>query len=326
MNEPLISVLISCYNHEKYVQETLRSVLAQTYHNLELILFNDGSKDASHAKILELQSECESRFVRFIYTNKSNEGLARTLNRGLELAGGEFVFHIASDDFVEPHAIERLAEVAIPSPEIGVACGDADFVDASGTRIFLDTEDRVQAVPNSSTATTFVEYYTRRRDDFDYKRDFGKYWTLLRGNYLPIGLLVRRCAHVEAGPYDASCCTEDYDMWLRISKRYKIHFVPDVLAHYRWHSSNTSKTLRPQLIRDAIGLLLREKVYCLHNNHVATWESAYRSLFGGYFLWLLRRGDYSLAARLAQAGNLSLVIQGMASAARGALRGSLSRA
>lgn len=70
MIEKLISVLVPAYNHEQYIQETIRSVIGQSYKNIELIILDDGSSDKTLEKIKELESECNERFVRFEYSSQ----------------------------------------------------------------------------------------------------------------------------------------------------------------------------------------------------------------------------------------------------------------
>ena len=77
----LVSVLIPAYNHEQYVQLTIRSIIEQTYQNIELIVIDDGSKDSTWEKISELKSECEKRFRRVDFSTQENSGTCKTLNR-----------------------------------------------------------------------------------------------------------------------------------------------------------------------------------------------------------------------------------------------------
>ena len=72
-NQPLVSIVIPCYNHENFVQDCIQSVIDQTYQNIELIIIDDGSKDNSILKILDMVDLCKSRFVNFefIFTGTS---------------------------------------------------------------------------------------------------------------------------------------------------------------------------------------------------------------------------------------------------------------
>ena len=74
MEKPLVSVIVPAYNHETYVQDTINSIINQTYRNIELIVIDDGSKDSTWAKIQELKERCEKRFARVHFETKENEG------------------------------------------------------------------------------------------------------------------------------------------------------------------------------------------------------------------------------------------------------------
>ena len=106
MKNPKVSIIIPAYNHEKYVGETIQSVLDQTFNDFELIIINDGSTDNTEAEILKFKDD------RIQYTFQSNRGLSATLNRGIELARGEFFNFLPSDDMFLPeklaHPIEGL--------------------------------------------------------------------------------------------------------------------------------------------------------------------------------------------------------------------------
>ena len=73
-NQLLVSVVIPCYNHEKFIQDCIQSVIDQTYQNIELIIIDDGSKDSSVEIIEKMLPACEQRFVRFEFRNRPNKG------------------------------------------------------------------------------------------------------------------------------------------------------------------------------------------------------------------------------------------------------------
>lgn len=97
---PLVTVMIPSYNHEKYIKESIQSVIDQTYSRLELIVIDDGSKDNSIQIIEEMRLACEQRFEHFQFIFRENRGLSRTLNQGLSLARGEYFSIVASDDIM----------------------------------------------------------------------------------------------------------------------------------------------------------------------------------------------------------------------------------
>ena len=122
-NLPLISVVIPAYNHEKYVQECIESVIAQTYKNVELIVIDDGSKDNTWNKICELKEKCEKRFVNVIFETQKNQGTCITLNKLIDYSKGDFVAIIASDDKYLPNAIELLYNYLAEHSDVGLVHG-----------------------------------------------------------------------------------------------------------------------------------------------------------------------------------------------------------
>lgn len=101
---PLLSIIIPCYNTGKYIERCLKSVLSQNYKNIEVIVIDDGSVDNT-SDIIRAISEQDKR-LRYIY--KNNSGVSDTRNRGLEVAKGDYITFVDSDDTVEPQIYEVL--------------------------------------------------------------------------------------------------------------------------------------------------------------------------------------------------------------------------
>lgn len=106
---PLLSILVPCYNVEKYVTQCLESILEQTYSNIEIICIDDGSTDSTPL-ILQNFSKRDSR-IKII--TKQNTGYGHSMNIGLEYAKGEFIGIVESDDFVSQSMFEKLMTNAI---------------------------------------------------------------------------------------------------------------------------------------------------------------------------------------------------------------------
>lgn len=121
MENGLISVIIPVYNAEKYLQETIQSVLNQTYSNFEIIAVNDGSKDTS----LEILQKFTDYRIRII--NKENTGVSDTRNVAIKAAKGEFVCFLDADDYLSPHYLQRLYETAIANNADMVVCNYTPF-------------------------------------------------------------------------------------------------------------------------------------------------------------------------------------------------------
>lgn len=103
MNNPLVSIIVPCYNQAQYVQETLQSVLEQTYRNWECIIVNDGSIDNTEV----IANQWIEKDNRFKYFYQENQGLSSARNLGLEKMNGEFVQFLDSDDIIDVEKIEK---------------------------------------------------------------------------------------------------------------------------------------------------------------------------------------------------------------------------
>lgn len=107
--EPLVSVIIPVYNVEEYLEECLNSVVEQTYHNLEIILVDDGSPD----RCGEICDKYAEKDERIIVIHKKNGGLSEARNVALDIVKGEFVFFVDSDDIIELNTLEKLVSLCL---------------------------------------------------------------------------------------------------------------------------------------------------------------------------------------------------------------------
>lgn len=275
--EPLVSVHISAYNHQDYIGDSIQSVIDQAYKNLEFIIINDGSEDNTHQVILKYIEKCNLRFIRFQYINRDNKGLSATKNECLHWARGKYFTGIASDDIMLENKIQVLVESLENSNDTyAAAFGDANFIDAVGNKINLDSKGHATISKNEGF-TSFLDFYTCNRR-FDYKDEqiFGSYETLLGGNYLPaMSQIIKTDLVREVGGWTAGNMIEDWEMWLKLSKKYKFRYINEPVALYRWHEGNSIKVYSEQLETDIIKLLLQERNYASKNNLKTIWELNY---------------------------------------------------
>lgn len=243
MNNPLISVLIPSYNHEKYVQDTIKSIIEQSYENIELIIVDDGSKDSTWDKINEMRQMCESRFKRVRFETKENEGTVVTFNRLISLAHGEFVLIIASDDALfDKDALKIQAEFLIKNKKYVLVVGDNQFIDGNGKVCYWDKDSNVIYNENEAAYKTFGEALKAGRPDIDFNScRFGEYSTFYRVNYIPNGYLIRKSALDKMGGFKKEAPLEDYYLHFQLSKYGKYKYIDKVLFSYRWHNLNTIK-------------------------------------------------------------------------------------
>ena len=122
---PLVSVLMTSYNHERFIQEAIESVLAQTCSDLELIVVDDASKDGSREIIKELQRK--DKRIKPVF-HASNKGIARTINDGIENSSGKYLALIASDDLWREDKLEKQLEILEKNENRVVWC-NAEIID-----------------------------------------------------------------------------------------------------------------------------------------------------------------------------------------------------
>lgn len=234
----LVSVLIPAYNHGNYIQETIESIINQTYPNIELIILDDGSKDKTWEKITELKPKCENRFVKIHFETKQNEGTCITLNKLLKLSSGEFVYIIASDDLSKPQAIEKEVKFLQDNPDYALAVGDNEYVDSIGKQIFRTQKAFTSNIKNAKYKTVKEFLSSKLKIDF-LSDDFGSYKTLYKENYIPNGYLIRKNIFETIGNFTKNAPLEDFWLMLQISKYKKMKYIDEILFSYRIHDTNT---------------------------------------------------------------------------------------
>lgn len=238
----LISVVVPAYNHERYVQQTIHSILNQTYQNIELIICNDGSTDGTHEKIEELLPECRARFRHVEYINRPNEGYVRSLNECLGKSKGKYLYIIASDDVAHEVALDVLHAFLDTHADYGLATGDNEIIDDAGRICYWGHKQSIVYAPEKAQSLTHAAHLQTRRSDINFNdSSFGTYESLLSGNYVPNGYLIRKSIVDRFGGYSEDAPLEDWYLMMQIAKHAKLKFIDQVLFSYRWHDSNTIK-------------------------------------------------------------------------------------
>lgn len=129
-----VSIIVPIFNVEKYLKKCLESLKAQTYKNIEVIMINDGSTDASAQIAMDFGSMDE----RFVYVEKENGGLSSARNMGLEYATGSFVGFLDSDDWVQPKFVEELMQYF--DDEIDIVIGRHRITDITGKQEYIPVQ------------------------------------------------------------------------------------------------------------------------------------------------------------------------------------------
>jgi alpha-1,3-rhamnosyltransferase len=138
---PLVTVIIASYNHARYIEKSVNSVINQTYSNIELLVIDDGSTDESPTILKQLQ-EKHGFDLRF----QANKGLAATLNDAIGRARGELIVPFGSDDIMVAHRIATQVEYMKGKPEVGICSANIETIDQDG-RVMGPREQRKRNLP-----------------------------------------------------------------------------------------------------------------------------------------------------------------------------------
>lgn len=206
-NNPLVSVIAICYNHEKYLNECLQSVVNQTYRNIELIIVDDFSVDSSREKILKFINE--NTTFQYIF-NENNIGNCRSFNKAFKISKGKYIIDLSTDDALMPNRIEEQVKKFEESEKIGVVCSDADFIDE------------------------YSKYLGNIRGKL--KLPIGNIYedVLAAKSYImPVTMMIRRTILEKLDGYDETLSYEDFDFWVRSSRICEYEYVPQVLSFQR---------------------------------------------------------------------------------------------
>lgn len=211
-------MVIPSYNHAAYVQATIQSVIDQDYDNIELIIIDDGSKDASVEKISALVSACQERFVRFEFRARQNRGLCATLNEGIAWCEGQYFSAIASDDLMMPVKTRVQVDYLQKHETCSAVFGGMDVIDAEGR---------------------FITKYNVKSNSYNFKDIF-----LMRQRVCAPTQMLRASNLKAVGGYREDFFIDDWYMWLMLSSRFgTLDTLPLIFAGYRRHESNISKKI-----------------------------------------------------------------------------------
>jgi glycosyltransferase involved in cell wall biosynthesis len=210
---PVVSVIMPAYNVESYVEDAIRSALAQTFKDFELIVVDDGSKDGTAEIVRELARQDD----RITLVQQSNRGLAGARNSALRASRGEFFALLDSDDLWEPEFLDQQLAILRARPDVDIVTGNGWYL--GGIR-----------------HGQLARPYPDPRPDPDLCSIIGDEWSVF------IMSVVRRRVYTTIGPFDEQMrSNEDYDFWLRAALahcRFARNDRP--LGHYRVRTDSLS--------------------------------------------------------------------------------------
>jgi glycosyltransferase involved in cell wall biosynthesis len=222
----LVSIVTPVRNGERFVAQTVESVLAQSYPHVEYIVVDGGSTDGT----LEILTQFADRIT---IVRGADAGQADAINRGFALARGEVFGWLNADDLYLPGAVEAVVNTFGERPDAGVVYGEADHVD--------DEERVIDAYPVEPFEAGSLE-----------RRCF----------ICQPAAFVRRAAFAAAGGVDPRLhYALDYDLWIRLSRSTRFAFLRKRLARSRMHSTNKTLGFRREAYEETMGLLRRRYGY-----------------------------------------------------------------
>ncbi|MDX5438353.1 MAG: glycosyltransferase [Pontibacter sp.] len=207
-----VTVLMPVYNAEKYLAEAIESILCQSLSDFEFLIIDDGSTDKS-ADIVHSYTDSRIRFVQ----NEQNMGIAATLNKGIHLASAAYIARMDADDISYPDRLLRQYTYLQQHPDCCLVGTRTATISEGGKLLWKDD------LPSEHT------YYNL---------------TFFCSIYHPT-VMFRKKAVVEAGMYVLPYA-EDYELWCRLSRKHRLHVLPEVLLDYRLSSKSTSNEVKKE--------------------------------------------------------------------------------
>jgi glycosyltransferase involved in cell wall biosynthesis len=251
IKNPRVSIVIITFNREKYIHEAIQSILDQTFTDWEAIIIDDASEDNTEQIV---KAYIDSNPKISYYKNEKNLGIAKTRNKGLDLARGEYIAPLDSDDvWLDKNKLKKQVEFLDINPDYVLLGGGIMHIDA-------------QSKPVKKVLFPVYDSVIRN--------------IILQFNpFAQSTLLFRKGAALEVGGYSTEYkVADDYDLWLKMGMKHKFTNIPQVLSGYRIHGGNITKTKRLTTAREILEIVRR---YAPH------YKRAYIGIIKAYMRILL---------------------------------------
>ena len=254
---PKVSINMATYNRGRYLAEAINSILAQNFNNWELIIIDDGSTDNTQDILLPYLEDSRIKYFK----NEKNLGICVTRNVALEKSSGEYVAILDSDDvWLAKDKLSQQVDFLDFNYDYALVGTGVVTIDENGKEIkrYLNPE---AAVPIKNSL-------------------------LAKNSFAHSSVMYRREIAIKLGSYPLNLNgIEDYDLWLRIGSKYKLHNLPLYHLGYRKHAGNISRTDRIRLMES--NLELTKKYRDLYPNFYWAWLRRSSRLFIAEILSLL---------------------------------------
>ena len=236
MNQPLVSILMPCFNVEKYVEESLGSILDQTYRNMEIIAINDSSTDNT-GDILRRMAEKDSRIK--VIENETNLKLIKTLNKGIELCSGKYIARMDADDIALPTRIEK----------------EVEFLEQHKDHDIVSTQ--FYAFPSENPDKKSLHHNPLRHEELCA-------YLLFKSGICHPAVMIRKRVFTELGLNFGTeyLHVEDYALWSQALYMTKLANLDEPLLLYRVHAQQVSS------LNDILQIANKKKVFKIHCKHL----------------------------------------------------------
>ncbi len=235
MNEVMVSIIIPTYNRAAYLDEALASVFQQDFEDYEVIVIDDGSTDGTRAVIEKYASDARLRYE--YQQNSGKPSIAR--NRGLQIARGDYVAFLDSDDLLSANSILLRLEILEKYADVGLVTGSWADYDFANSHKNLKSILKRHKNWFSELPDLYVSYMTNHICICNENIAF----ELFNSDIIfTSSVMLRSTILRDIGVFSEDIkLGEDYDLWLRIAMKYKTGFIFEAVSIRRAHEENISK-------------------------------------------------------------------------------------
>lgn len=213
-NAPLVTVICLCYNHEKFVIQSLNSVLNQSYPNIELLIADDCSSDNS-VNIIEkwLTDHPEVKFK----ANTVNLGNTKTFNSLFNQSKGEFIIDLAADDVLKTECIAKQVRAFQENTTISIVYGNVELISENNDHLgyYFPVNNYQKAISKPASGDIYMEMLSQS------------------SKICSVSSMIKREVLEELGGYDENLAYEDLDIWIRASRNKIFYFIDEILVKRR---------------------------------------------------------------------------------------------
>ena len=225
VRNPLVSILIPLYNHEKYVIHCLNSILSDDYKDKEIIILDDCSLDNSFSVVSEWIRANNYNYPIILKNNTKNIGICRNLNKLIGFSKGDYIVPLASDDALIPGSIAKRITYLKSNPNKMAVFGDCYVIDSQNNIVY-----------NSSLKGLHSADTDNFKNEDGIRHEIIWNWSIVGPS-----LLINRKAYNDIGFYDENLKIEDWDFYLRLASNNLIGYLDEMVGLYRIHQSNASR-------------------------------------------------------------------------------------